>query len=180
MLYKIAVVWSLGCDSATCSPGRDTGLLCYVVDQAEPFFTKNLWLRKSSGPPVWPSKPATRGARVGLHTLGILSTSFTWHRFPTVLKEFPHMLRTCWLLFLHSAVQLIPNHLNWVEVRWLWRPSHLMHHSITLLLGKKKKHLHSLEVCLGHCPVEKQMIVPLSANQMGWPISAECCGSHAG
>jgi hypothetical protein len=30
------------------------------------------------------------------------------------LKEFPHILSTCWLLFLHSAVQLIPNHLNWV------------------------------------------------------------------
>jgi hypothetical protein len=27
-----------------------------------------------------------------LHTLGILSTSFTWNAFPTVLKEFPHML----------------------------------------------------------------------------------------
>jgi hypothetical protein len=46
----------------------------------------------------------------------ILSTSFTWNTFPTVLKEFPHMLSTCWLLFLHSPVQLIPNHLNWVEV----------------------------------------------------------------
>jgi hypothetical protein len=45
-----------------------------------------------------------------LHTLGILSTSFTWNAFPTVLKEFPH----CWLLFLHSAVQINPNHLNWV------------------------------------------------------------------
>ena len=33
---------------------------------------------------------------------------------------------------------------------------------------------------LGHCPVEKQMIVPLSTNQMGWRIAAECCGSHAG
>ena len=27
--------------------------------------------------------------------------------------------------------------------------------------------------------VEKQMIVPLSPNQMGWRIAAECCGSHA-
>ena len=32
---------------------------------------------------------------------------------------------------------------------------------------------------LGHCPVEKQMIVPPSANQMGWHITAEC-GSDAG
>ena len=31
-----------------------------------------------------------------------------------------------------------------------------------------------------HCPVEKQIIVPLSANQMGRHIAAECCGSHAG
>ena len=34
------------------------------------------------------------------HNLGILSTSFTCNAFPTVLKEFPHMLSTCWLLFL--------------------------------------------------------------------------------
>ena len=33
---------------------------------------------------------------------------------------------------------------------------------------------------LGHCLVEKLMIVPLSANQMGWHITAKCCGSHAG
>ena len=33
---------------------------------------------------------------------------------------------------------------------------------------------------VGHCPVEKQMKVPRSANQMGWRIAAECCGSYAG
>ena len=113
-----------------------------------------------------------------LHTLGILSTSFTLNAFPTVLKEFPHMLSTCWLLLLHAAVQLIPNHLNWVEVRWLWRPGHLMQHSLTLLLGQIA--LTVWRCVLGHCPVEKQMIVPLSSNQMGWHIAAECCGSHAG
>ena len=52
-----------------------------------------------------------------LHTLGILSTSFVRNAFPTVLKEFPHMLSPCRLLFLHSVVHLISNHLNWVEVR---------------------------------------------------------------
>ena len=93
-----------------------------------------------------------------LHTLGIFSTSFTWNAFPTVLKKFPHMLSTCWLLFLHSAVRLIPNHLNLVEVRGLWRPGHLMQHSITLLLGKIA--LTQPEGVLGHCPVEKQIIVP--------------------
>ena len=56
-------------------------------------------------------------------TLCLDSFAHSWHSlnqlhktFPTVLKEFPHMLSTCWMLFLHSAVQLIPNHLNWVEV----------------------------------------------------------------
>lgn len=29
---------------------------------------------------------------------------------PTVLKECPEVPSTCWLLFLHYAVQLIPNH----------------------------------------------------------------------
>ena len=60
-----------------------------------------------------------------LHTLRILSTSFMRNAFPTVLKEFPHILSTCLVLFLHSAVQLISNHLNWVEVGGLWRPGHL-------------------------------------------------------
>ena len=46
------------------------------------------------------------------------------------------MLSICWLLFLHSAVRLIPNHLNLVEVKGLWRPGHLMQHSITLLHGE--------------------------------------------
>ena len=53
-----------------------------------------------------------------------------------------------------------------------------MQHSITLLLGKIA--LTQPGGVLGHCPVEKQMIVPLSPNQMGWCIAAECCGSHAG
>ena len=47
-----------------------------------------------------------------------------------------------------------------------------MQHSITLLgqIG-----LTQPGGVLGHCPVEKQ-----NANQMGWRIAAECCGSHAG
>ena len=88
------------------------------------------------------------------------------------------MLSTCWLLFLHSAVRLIPNHLNLVEVGGLWRPGNLMQHSITLNLGQIA--LTQPGGVLGHCPVEKQMIVGLSANQIGWRIAAECCGSHAG
>ena len=52
-----------------------------------------------------------------------------------------------------------------------------MQHSITLF-GQIA--LTQPGGALSHCPVEKQMIVPLSANQMGWRITAECRGSHAG
>jgi hypothetical protein len=51
-----------------------------------------------------------------LQTLGILSTTLMWNASLTALKEFPRMLSTFWLIFLHSAVQLIPNNLNWDEV----------------------------------------------------------------
>ena len=44
------------------------------------------------------------------------SFAHSWHFLNQLHLEFPHMLSTCWLIFLHSAVQLIPNHLNWVEV----------------------------------------------------------------
>ena len=47
------------------------------------------------------------------------------------------MLSTCWLLFLHSAVQLIPNNLHLVEVGGLWRPGHLDYIALfTLLLSR--------------------------------------------
>ena len=58
------------------------------------------------------------------------------------------------------------------------RPDHLMLHSITLLLYQISLIQPGDLLC--HCPVEKQMIVPLSANQMAWRITTECCGSHAG
>jgi hypothetical protein len=64
------------------------------------------------------------------------------------------------------AVQLIPNHLIWVEVGGLWRPGQIA--------------LTQPGSVLGHCPVEKQIIVPLTANQMGQRIAAECCDSHPG
>jgi hypothetical protein len=68
-----------------------------------------------------------------LHTLSIFSINFTWNAFPTVSRSSHIMLSTCWLLFLHSAVQLIPNPLNWVGVGWLCMPGHLMQHSTTTL-----------------------------------------------
>ena len=149
-----------------------------------------------------------------LHTLSILSTSFMRNAFQQSLKETPTY--ACWLLFLPSAVQLIPKHLNWVEFGWLWRPVHLMH--LTLLLGAstpallavwgfrlgfctalwdiswcKKGYINKCYLIwfgqlaltqpggvLGHCPVEWQIRIPRSANQMGRRIATECCGSHAG
>ena len=53
-----------------------------------------------------------------------------------------------------------------------------MQHAITLFLDQIA--LTQPGGVLGHCPVEKQMIVGLSANQMGCLIAAECCGSHVG
>ena len=48
------------------------------------------------------------------HFLDELHEAVTWNGFPTVLKEFSEMLSTCWPFCLHSAVHLIPNHLDWV------------------------------------------------------------------
>lgn len=42
--------------------------------------------------------------------LAFSQVSWGRHNFSTVLREFPCMLSTCWLLFLHSALQLIPSH----------------------------------------------------------------------
>ncbi|KAK6301202.1 hypothetical protein J4Q44_G00293000 [Coregonus suidteri] len=76
--------------------------------------------------------------------------------FPTVLKEFPHMLSTCWLCFLHSAVQLIPNHLNRgsgrviVEAR---SSDAALHHSTSVrktLESQYTRHIQSLYGLLIH------------------------------
>jgi hypothetical protein len=112
-----------------------------------------------------------------LCTIVILSTSFTWNAFPNVLKEFPHILSTCLLLFLHSAVQLLPNHLNWVVVIVEARSSDAALHPSP---SWSNSPYTAWRCVLGHCPVEKQMIVQLSANQMGWEIAAELCSSHTG
>jgi hypothetical protein len=86
------------------------------------------------------------------------------------LQEFPHILSTCLLFFLRSDVQLIPNHLNWFEVRWLWRPGHLMQHSYHSPSWSNSPYTASRWVGSLCC----WKIVPLSANQ----IAPECCGSH--
>ena len=53
-----------------------------------------------------------------------------------------------------------------------------MQHSINLLLVKIA--LTQPGGVFGHCPVEKQIIVPISTNQMTWGIAEEFCGSYAG
>ena len=60
----------------------------------------------------------------------------------------------------------------------MWRQGHLMRQWISVVLGQIA--VAQPGGVLGHCGVEIQMIVPLSTNQMGWRIAAECCGSHAG
>jgi hypothetical protein len=59
----------------------------------------------------------------------------------------------------------------------LWRPGHLIQHSITLHLGQIA--LTQSGGVLGHCLVEKQTIVSVSTNQMGWCIAANFIG-HIG
>jgi hypothetical protein len=84
----------------------------------------------------------------------------------------------CWALVGCFSFTLRSNSSQTISSGWLLRPGHLMQHSITLLLGQIA--LTQPGCVLGHSPVEKQIILPLSANQMGWCIAAEFCGSHAG
>jgi hypothetical protein len=127
------------------------------------------------------------------------SFAHSWHSlnklhlecFSNSLEGVSHMLSTCWLLFLLSAVQLIPNYLNWFEEGCLWRPGLLRwadcgghviwcstHHSPSWSYSP-----YTAWKCVGSLSYWIQMIlntnVPLSPNQMGWHIVAECCGSHA-
>ena len=69
------------------------------------------------------------------------------------------MLTICWLLFLHSVVQLMPNHLNWVEVIVEARSSDagLRHYP-----SWSNSPYTAWGCVLGHCPVEKQMTVQLN------------------
>ena len=105
----------------------------------------------------------------GLHTLGILSTSFTWNAFPTVLKQVLHTLSTCWLLFFHSAVQLIPNHLN--PSPSVNSPSNYPHpHTVFIYLScsfpPQYLYLH-IHLCTSIIPVFNCYIVITSPP---WPI----------
>jgi hypothetical protein len=84
---------------------------------------------------------------------------------------------------------------NIAKIRYFWakfEAEKLIHAFIAsrlnycnaLLSGYLDKPLNKLQLvlnrCVGSCPVEKQMIVPLRANQIGWCIAAESCDSHAG
>jgi hypothetical protein len=59
----------------------------------------------------------------------------------------------------------------------MWRPGHLMQHSIALL-GQIT--LTQPRGVLGHCPVDNKNYNPTMGEPDGWHIAAECCGSHAG
>ena len=89
------------------------------------------------------------------YSLNQLHEVVTWNAFPTALNELPHMLSTCWLLFLHSSETISIG----------LRSGDLMQHSITLLIGQIA--LTAWRCVLGHCPVENQIIVPLSPNPDG-------------
>ena len=106
-----------------------------------------------------------------LYTLGIPSTSFMrqWNAFLTVLKKFPYMLSTCWRLFLHSVVQLIPNHLS---LGWVIVEARSSGAALRLSSYWSYSPYITWRCVLGHCPVKKQMMILLSVNQMRWSI---CC-----
>ncbi|CAJ0935838.1 unnamed protein product [Ranitomeya imitator] len=62
------------------------------------------------------------------HSRDELQEVVTGNGLPTILKEFPEMLSTCWPFCLPSAIQLTPNHLDW--------GSGQAQHPIILLLGQ--------------------------------------------
>ena len=71
------------------------------------------------------------------HSLDELQEVVTWNGLPTVLKEFPERCLALvgpFAFCLRSSSPL--NHLDWVQVWWLWRPGHLAQHPITLLLAQ--------------------------------------------
>ena len=93
-----------------------------------------------------------------LHTLGILSTSYTWNPSSRLLEEFPHKLSTCWLLFLHSGpTHSKPSQLGWgreiVEAR---SSDAALHHAPSWSSITYK----AWRCVLGHSPVDKQNYHP--------------------
>ena len=78
------------------------------------------------------------------------------------------MLRTCWLLFLHSAVQLI-QHDNRVIVE-ARLSDEALHHSPSW----SNSPYTAWRCVLGLCPVEKQMIVPLSLKNAVVAMLVKC------
>ena len=87
-------------------------------------------------------------------TLGILSTSFMRNTFPTVLKEFPHIV--CWAVVECFSITLRPKSSQTISIGL---KSAVLHHSPSW----SNSPYTTWRCVLGHCPVEKQMIVPLCA-----------------
>jgi hypothetical protein len=100
-----------------------------------------------------------------LHTLGILSTSFTWNAFSNSLERVPTYAEHLLAAFPSPCrpTHPKPSQLGWSrdcggQVIWCSTPS---------LLSTSNSPYTAWRCVLGQCPIEKQMIVPLNANQMG-------------
>ena len=105
-----------------------------------------------------------------LNQLHLECFSNTLEGVPTYAE---HLLAAFASLIIHPK----PSQLGWGWVIVEARSSDLaLHHSPPW----SNSPYTSWRCVLGHCPVEKLMIVPPSLNQMGWSITAECCGSHDG
>ena len=88
-------------------------------------------------------------------------------------------LAGCFSFTLHPIYPQ-PSQLGWGQVIVDARSSDAALHHSPSLSNSLYTAWRCVGVLLGHCPVEKQMIVPQSTNQMGWRVTAECCWSHAG
>ena len=108
----------------------------------------------------------------------ILSTSFTWNALSNSLEGVPtyaeHLLAAFPSLCgpTHPKPSQMGKHWVIVEAR---SSDAAPHHSPSL----SNSPYTAWRCVLRHCPVEKQMTVSLSVNQMGWRIAAEFCGRPA-
>ena len=114
-----------------------------------------------------------------LCTLLAFSTSFIGECFSISLKGVPTHAEHLLAAFpsLCGPTHPKPSQLGWDWVIVEARSSDAaLHHSPSW----SNSPYTAWRCVLSHYPVGKQMIVPLSPNQMEWRITAECCGSHAG
>lgn len=103
--------------------------------------------------------------------------AFALHCIIRCSQAAPRGTEHVWLRFLHSAVQLIPNHLHLVQAEWLrklqspiWHstPSRSVFFKIALPQPGAVPEVTALLKNKGWSPQNH-------TNQMGWHVSAECC-----